>query len=133
MNLGMECQYEFQNECIRLADLDVDELSKGWGGLLGRDVDDFITKSIQLYRDETLWNDKSQRGVELLQELFNKQVNGDRLLCDLERCIANKMNPQQRYNAPHNYVQHILSMNQYKTQHYMTKYIALKNKTKRGE
>ncbi|KAF0974119.1 hypothetical protein FDP41_006729 [Naegleria fowleri] len=47
--------------------------------------------------------------------------------------LAKMRGDHSYYSAPYNYVQHILALNQYRTSHYMAKYIHEKNKKKNDE
>ncbi|KAG2379628.1 hypothetical protein C9374_006745 [Naegleria lovaniensis] len=100
-----------------------------WGGLIAHSLNEFISHAHSLYTNESLWKKASQQGYSILSQLFCKDTNTHQLLFDIKRVYEDKiLLGMSYYSSPYNYVQHVLSLNQYRTSHYMAKYIHEKNK-----
>ncbi len=99
-----------------------------WGGLVAESADEIVTAAIQLYNDESLWQEKQAAGVEIIKQRFNKHQIAQKLMMRINECLLHK--ESRRLN---NFTGQMLQHHQYKSTKYMSQWIAEKNKKPKAE
>jgi glycosyltransferase involved in cell wall biosynthesis len=94
-----------------------------WNGFVTDDFEDFAQKAIALYADENLWKEGQQKGVEIINSIYDKAQNGP--------LFINKIIEIQEKLTQHRTTNFFGSMLQHQTLQstkYMSKWIEAKNR-----
>eukprot|EP01080_Neovahlkampfia_damariscottae_P002998 gene2998-5008_t len=98
-------------------------LKNKFGGEICWNDDEFVKRSIGLYKNEKRWNQKQQNGFEILKNMFNSEINTKTLKTRLEN-ILNNLNNERNEDI----YQHVLWNSSMKVTEMKSKYIMEKNK-----
>jgi glycosyltransferase involved in cell wall biosynthesis len=93
-----------------------------WNGFIEDDFSAFSTKAIQLYSDEKIWKNAQKNGVEIINQIYDKEK--------LEQPFINRINEIQDNLEMHRTQNFLGSLLQYQTLQatkYMSKWIESKN------
>jgi glycosyltransferase involved in cell wall biosynthesis len=60
-----------------------------WGGLVGNSTAEIVDHAVQLYTNEKTWNEAQNAGVNLVNQLFNKEKNGRVFMEKMEEIVDN--------------------------------------------
>jgi glycosyltransferase involved in cell wall biosynthesis len=94
-----------------------------WNGFIEDDFSDFSTKAIQLYSDEKIWKNAQKKGVEIINQIYDKE--------QLEQPFINQLNQIQENLETHraqNFLGSLLQHQTLQATKYMSKWIEAKNK-----
>ncbi|WP_144281267.1 glycosyltransferase [Chryseobacterium echinoideorum] len=94
-----------------------------WNGFIEDSDDKFIKKAVELYQNETVWNQANDYAAEILKQVFDKQLYVDQFW----EKIANIKENLQDHRAV-NYLGIILQHHQLNSTKYMSRWIEEKNK-----
>jgi glycosyltransferase involved in cell wall biosynthesis len=83
----------------------------------------FANKAIQLYKDETLWNLKRQKGFDVINKRFNKKVHQNTFTSTI-----NDISKDLKNHRFHNFTGQMLQHQSMQSTKFMSKWIAEKNK-----
>jgi len=93
-----------------------------WNGLLA-DQDDFVEKAIQLYQDQTLWEQSVHNGFEINNQLFADRTPERNFYHQLKHILAHVSEHRRQ-----NFLGQLLQHHTLQSHRYMSKWIELKNK-----
>ena len=94
-----------------------------WNGFITDDFDDFISKSVELYKDENLWINLQKNGFEIIDKQFKIEL--------YEKLFLKKLNQIEATLANHrkqNFLGNLLFYHNNLSTKYMSKWIEEKNK-----
>ncbi|MEO9571177.1 MAG: glycosyltransferase [Polaribacter sp.] len=94
-----------------------------WNGFVTDNYNDFSKKAIQLYTDENLWKTSQKNGVEIINQIYNKE--------NLGLPFINKVKEIQEKLEQHrtqNFLGSLLQHQTLQATKYMSKWIEAKNK-----
>ena len=94
-----------------------------WNGFITDDFDDFISKAVELYKDENLWINLQKNGFEIIDKQFKIEL--------YEKLFLEKLNQIQATLANHrkqNFLGNLLFYHNNLSTKYMSKWIEEKNK-----
>lgn len=94
-------------------------------GCIEDNPESFAKKAIQLYTDETLWNEKQLNGFEIINTRFSKSHYQEKLLKAIEKSVL-----QLHENRLNNFTGQMLMHHTLQSTKYMSKWIAEKNSAK---
>lgn len=95
-----------------------------WNGFVNDNYDAFIANSIRLYTDRELWIESQKKGIEIINQLYDKEKIGPSFLHRIEALKSNLM--QHRSN---NFIGSLLQYQTLRSTKYMSKWIEEKNKS----
>ena len=93
-----------------------------WNGFIEDDFSEFSTKAIQLYSDEKIWKNAQKKGVEIINQIYDKEK--------LEQPFINQLNEIQDNLETHrtqNFLGSLLQHQTLQATKYMSKWIEEKN------
>ena len=85
--------------------------------------EDFAEKSVELYTNKMLWNEKQALGIHIINKRFNKQLHIENFLLKVE----NTQNTLEIHRQ-NNFIGSILTHHTLQSTKYMSKWIEAKNK-----
>jgi len=94
-----------------------------WNGFIEDSDDEFVTKSIELYQNESVWNLANENALEILNQVFDKKLYVNQFwerLSEIENNLEN--------HRTENYLGKILQHHQLNSTKYMSRWIEEKNK-----
>lgn len=97
--------------------------NQNWNGFIEDYVEEFVSKAIDLYSNESTWNKSQLNGITIINTLFNKK--------DFEKDFIEKLNYLSENIELHrsqNFMGQILNYHTLKSTMYMSKWIEEKNK-----
>ncbi len=94
-----------------------------WNGFIENDWETFAEKAVELYKNQTSWEECRDSGFEIHNALFKKSKHEERLSLKLEELSKNLENHRQR-----NFIGSMLLQNTMNSYKYMSKWIEEKNK-----
>ena len=94
-----------------------------WNGFITDDFDDFISKSVELYKDENLWINLQKNGFEIIDKQFKIELYEKLFLEKLNQIEATLANHRKR-----NFLGNLLFYHTNLSTKYMSKWIEEKNK-----
>lgn len=92
-------------------------------GFIADDPQEFASKSVQLYQDETLWVEKQQQGFKVINKRFDKELHEKAFVEVVEKLIQTL--DTHRMN---NFTGQMLQHQTMQSTKYMSKWIEAKNK-----
>jgi glycosyltransferase involved in cell wall biosynthesis len=95
----------------------------GWNGFIEDSPKEFAKRSIELYKNETIWLDAQKKGISIMNKCFDKEKFGDLLLENIS--VINKNLANHRLN---NFLGAMLQHHTLQSTKYMSKWIEEKNK-----
>ena len=93
-----------------------------WNGYITTTDDDFIEKAIELYQNETLWQQSQENGIELINKRFEKSLFENIFITKVNSLLENLS--QHRNN---NFLGQIFQHQTLQSTKFMSKWIELKN------
>jgi O-antigen biosynthesis protein len=97
--------------------------SMDWNGFITDDVEEFVTAAYELYKNEDLWLEKQQKGLQIINHRFNESFHEERWISQMEKVQLNK--PEHRRK---NFTGSLLKHHLHKSTYYMSRFIEEKNK-----
>jgi len=94
-----------------------------WPGFIVDNENDIVNKTIELYTDENVWQEKQKNIFSIINNLFNTQQNEEKLL---KRFIEIEKNLEKHRN--NNFSGKMLRHHTLKSAMYMSQWIEVKNK-----
>jgi len=94
-----------------------------WGGAVEDDAEAFAAAAVALYRDEAAWRQAQARGVQILNQFYDRNRHEPALLARLQQLCATL--DEQRLN---NFTGAMLRHHSMKSTQYMAQWIEAKNK-----
>ena len=94
-----------------------------WNGFVIDNYDVFTENAIKLYTDSALWKESQKKGVEIINQLYNKEKISPSFLSLLEEV---KTNVKQHRSS--NFIGSLLQYQTLRSTKYMSKWIEEKNK-----
>lgn len=94
-----------------------------WNGFVVTDMDEFIKKAIALYNNEETWNTSQINGLQIINELYNREELETQFATVIEDHLKNK---DQYRNQ--NFIGRLLQHQTLQATKYMSKWIEEKNK-----
>lgn len=95
-----------------------------WNGFVCDDAEGFANAAVELYTNPTLWEQSRQRGVSIINHVFDKNVHGPVLI---EKIIQLKSN--LKAHRLHHFIGGVLLHQSVAASKYMALWIEAKNKT----
>lgn len=93
-----------------------------WNGFIATNDTDFIEKAIELYQNETLWQQSQENGIDLIKKRFEKSLFENDFIAKVNSLLEN-LN-QHRNN---NFLGQIFQHQTLQSTKFMSKWIELKN------
>lgn len=93
-----------------------------WPGAVTRTAQEFADCAVQLYRDETRWNEARRAGETLLAQRYQHSVHGPALIERIKHCRANLAQIRTA-----NFTGSMLRHHHHKSTQYMAQWIEAKN------
>jgi len=94
-----------------------------WNGFIEDSDEVFVDKAIELYQNETVWNQAQENGYEILESVFRKDLFSDSFINKVSEITDNLENQRTE-----NYLGKILQHHQLNSTKYMSRWIEEKNK-----
>ncbi len=94
-----------------------------WNGFVTDDFADFAEKAIELYTDASLWKEQQRKGVEIINQLYDKEK--------IAICFIEKIKELQENLTTHrtqNFMGNVLQHHTLQSTKYMSKWIEEKHK-----
>lgn len=94
-----------------------------WNGCITDDFEEFSNKAIELYTDETLWEQSQKNGVEIINQIYDKEKLSLPFINQIIRLQENLEN-----HRTYNFLGSLLQHQTLQATKYMSKWIEAKNK-----
>ena len=94
-----------------------------WNGFIIDDFNEFIVNSVQLYTDRSLWEQSQKNGIEIINQLYNKEKLSPPFISRVEALELNIKNHRTQ-----NFIGNLLQHQTLRSTKYMSKWIEEKNK-----
>lgn len=94
-----------------------------WNGCITDDFEGFSNKAIELYTDETLWEQSQKKGVEIINQIYDKEKLSLPFINQIIRLQENLEN-----HRTYNFLGSLLQHQTLQATKYMSKWIEAKNK-----
>lgn len=94
-----------------------------WNGFVVNDFTEFSTKSIQLYTDENLWENSQKIGVEIINNIYDKEKLGLLFINQIKEIQENL-----EQHRTQNFLGNLLQHQTLQATKYMSKWIEAKNR-----
>ena len=101
--------------------------NKDWNGFIEDNPDDFATKAVEIYNNESIWKQSQLNGVSIINDCFNKN-NFENEFMDKTSKLTFKF---RKVIVPNNFMGQILNHHTLKSTMYMSKWIEEKNSNKK--
>ena len=96
-----------------------------WPGFISDDIEEFVSKAVELYNDENKWNEAKNNAHTLLKSKYDGNILGKELIKKIDEVYENL--EEHRLN---NFTGSMLRHHSMSSTKYMSQWIAEKNKTK---
>lgn len=93
-----------------------------WNGFVAEDYSNFSEKAVQLYTDEKLWNESQKHGVEIINQIYDKEKLGVLFINQVKEIQQNLLEHRTQ-----NFLGSLLQHQTLQATKYMSKWIELKN------
>jgi len=93
-----------------------------WNGFVEDDFKVFAERAIELYKDEVRWNQSQKNGVQIINQLYNKEKIGEQFI--------NRLGSLQKNIEAHrtrNFIGNLIQHQTLQSTKYMSKWIESKN------
>lgn len=94
-----------------------------WNGFVTNNPEEFAMAAIQLYLNKNEWQEKRMHSVNIINEVFSKEIHGEKLLHKLKHVHQNITTHRQN-----NFIGSILQHQQFAATKYMSLWIETKTK-----
>ena len=94
-----------------------------WNGFIDDTLEEFVEKAIQLYEEKEIWEKCQQHGIDIINQLYNKEVLERKFLNAIEFAMKNL---EQHRNQ--NFIGKMLMHHSLQSTKYLSKWIEEKNK-----
>lgn len=94
-----------------------------WGGIITDHIFDFADGAVTLYADKVLWQKAQKQGIEIINQVFDKEIHAPLLMSKIQKLQTNL--PQHRH---HNFIGAMLMHHTISGTKYMSRWIEEKNK-----
>ena len=96
--------------------------NREWNGFIEDNSDEFASKAIKLYINESIWKQAQINGITMINEFFNKKI----FECDFKEKLQNLLSNLENHRAG-NFMGQILNHHTLKSSMYLSKWIEEKN------
>ena len=93
-----------------------------WNGFVAGDYSKFSEKAVQLYTDEKLWNESQKHGVEIINQIYDKEKLGVLFINQVKEIQQNLLEHRTQ-----NFLGSLLQHQTLQATKYMSKWIEVKN------
>ena len=93
-----------------------------WNGFVAGDYSKFSEKAVQLYTDEKLWNESQKHGVEIINQIYDKEKLGVFFINQVKEIQQNLLEHRTQ-----NFLGSLLQHQTLQATKYMSKWIEVKN------
>ena len=94
-----------------------------WNGFVAGDYSKFSEKAVQLYTDEKLWNESQKHGVEIINQIYDKEKLGVLFINQVKEIQQNLLEHRTQ-----NFLGSLLQHQTLQATKYMSKWIEVKNR-----
>ena len=94
-----------------------------WNGFVENEPNAFVEKAVLLYTDKNVWEESQENGIEIINQIYYKEVLENKFLQGINRIYKN-LSTYRSYNFTGKMLHHHLLQ----SSKYMSKWIAEKNK-----
>ena len=94
-----------------------------WNGFIEDDLENFVEKSVKLYSDQKIWEKAQQKGVEIINQLYQKET----LETKFSNVLESMFDSLEEHRSG-NFVGKMLHHHSLKSSKYLSKWIEEKNK-----
>jgi hypothetical protein len=94
-----------------------------WNGFVTDDFNEFIESAVKLYSDEPLWEQSQKNGIEIINQLYNKEKLHPPFISRIEALKSNL-----KKHRTQNFIGNLLQHQTLRSTKYMSKWIEEKNK-----
>jgi glycosyltransferase involved in cell wall biosynthesis len=94
-----------------------------WNGFVADDTTDFISKAIELYNDEEVWQKAQQNGIQIINQYFEKSHATENLISKINFTLENL-----KAHRSNNFIGNLIQHHQVASSKYMALWIESKNK-----
>jgi glycosyltransferase involved in cell wall biosynthesis len=95
-----------------------------WNGFINDDYYEFSKKAIQLFSDEKIWKQSQQNGIEIINQIYDKEKLSAPFINQIEEIQDNL-----ETHRTHNFMGSLLQHHTLQATKYMSKWIEAKNKS----
>lgn len=95
-----------------------------WNGFITTTDEDFIEKAIELYQNQTFWQQSQQNGIQLINKRFEKSLFENNFITKVNHLLANLDKHRNQ-----NFLGQVFQHQTLQSTKFMSKWIELKNKT----
>lgn len=99
-----------------------------WSGCCADEVEEFVSKAVELYQDEALWKVKQQKGVDIIQKYYSKT----HFTAACKAKIIDMDTTLEQYRKT-NFLKEVFKHHSAQSTKYMALWIEEKNKHKKSE
>lgn len=96
-----------------------------WNGFITENDEEFIKKSISLYTNRKLWQEKQDFGFQIIKERFDQQQH----IIDFKHCLEQVVDNLKKHRK-FNFTGEMLKHHLHKSTYFMSRFIEEKNKNK---
>ncbi len=94
-----------------------------WSGCIADDLDDLANKAVKLYADKFLWEESQQHGIEIINQIYDKEKLEIPFIKRIEEIQQNLETHRTR-----NFTGSLLQHHRLQSTKYMSKWIEEKNR-----
>jgi hypothetical protein len=94
-----------------------------WNGFVEDNFEKFTDKAVQLYTNKNLWQKSQQHGVEIINQIYDKEKISSAFINKIEYLLKNL-----EYHRTYNFLGSLLQHQTLQATKYMSKWIEEKNK-----
>lgn len=99
-----------------------------WCGFCADEVEEFVSKAVELYQDEALWKVKQQKGIDLIEKYYSKT----HYTAAFKKKIIHLDATLEQYRKTH-FLKEVFKYHSAQSTKYMALWIEEKNKHKKSE
>lgn len=100
--------------------------NKDWNGFIEDNPDDFATKAVEIYNNESIWKQSQLNGISIINDCFNKKNFENEFMDKIQDLLSNLEN-----HRSNNFMGQILNHHTLKSTMFMSKWIEEKNSNKK--
>lgn len=94
-----------------------------WNGFVESDFEEFSNKAVVLYSDENEWKESQEKGIEIINHIYDKEIIGLRFINRIKKIQEN-----MEAHRTQNFLGSLLQHQTLQATKYMSKWIEAKNK-----
>lgn len=93
-----------------------------WNGFVAEDYSNFSEKAVQLYTDKKIWNECQKNGIEIINQIYDKEKLGELFINQVKEIQQNLLEHRTQ-----NFLGSLLQHQTLQATKYMSKWIEVKN------